>query len=103
MGENDLGGEASKYERQSEAEENEVVLLHQGAIRRKDPGADGEGEASHGNHLGKNRENGETSALTSLNDIVYAKGDLGEDKRANDEGDPDVSESDVPQESGNAW
>lgn len=88
--ENDLGGESAKDKGHGKAEQDEVVILHQGAVRRVDPCADAQSKDSHGRPLGKDGQDGQTLLSASAGYIVQTKGDMADKKYRKDQSNPYV-------------
>lgn len=97
VGEDHLGGEAAKDERHGEAEEDKVVVLHERAVRRKDPERNRDGVDGHGNPLEEDGQDGEAVGAAGLDNVEDAERNLGKDERADNETNPDVSEGSLAQ------
>lgn len=102
MCKDDFGGQSSKNEGHCAAKENEVVVLHEGAVRRKDPGAGADGENGHWNPLEEHGKNGEVPRLARAGYVQDAKGDVSGDQQEDDHANPDVPERDVSNEMGHS-
>lgn len=102
VSENHLSGEATKDEGQGEADEEKMVLLHQSAVGREHPEGDGNGENGHRSPLEEDGRNGETILAAGADDVRNAEGNLGKDQRCDNNSDPDISESRLAEESGQA-
>ena len=96
--EDHLGRHAPEDEGHSQAEEDEVVLAHQGRVRRVQPRADGERVDGHGDPLEEDGEHGEVVAPARLDDVEHAEGDVSEDEGSDDDEDPDVADRVVTHE-----
>lgn len=92
MGEDDFRGHATEYEGHGEAEEDEVVLLHQRGVRGEQPRADGDGECDHRRPLEEDRGQWEIIPAPRANNVEYAEGDLRPEEREDDDPHPDVAE-----------
>lgn len=92
VGEDDLGGQSAKDKGHGQAEEDEVVLLHEGAVWGVDPGADTQGEDGHGRPLGEDGQHGQTLLAASAGDVVEAEGNVADEEGQQDQADPYVAE-----------
>lgn len=98
MGEDHLGGHPAKDEAHDDAEQDQVVVRADGRVRAECPGANAEREDGHGRPLEEDRQDGLVARLPRLDDIVDAKRNVPNEKRAGDEGDPDVAEAEISKE-----
>lgn len=100
MGQNNHGGHAAEDERDSHAEQNEVVLSENAGVGGEHPQHTAEGEADHGNPLLE--KGGERQALlaTSHIDIVDTAGKVGQEEAAKENGDPQVLDGVIAEDSG---
>lgn len=102
VSEDHLGGETTKDKGKSEAEEKQMVLLHQSAVRRENPKGNGNGENGHGSPLKEDGRNRETILATGSDNVGNAKGNLRKDQRSDNDADPDVPESSLAENNGQA-
>jgi len=98
--EDDLGRHAPEDEGHGEAEEDEVVLVHERGVRREQPGADGEREGGHRRPFEEHGQDGQVVAPPREDHIVHAEGDVRREEREDDDAHPDVAEGDCGQGGG---
>lgn len=102
MGQNHLSRHATKNKGHGQAEEDEVVLLHQSAVWRENPGTSADSEDGHGRQLEEHREDWQVVLLAGANNVVDAKGDVCHSEEENEEANPDISERDFANKMGDA-
>lgn len=98
----DFGSETSENKGHGAAKEDEVVVLHERAVRRKDPSTSANGEDGHWNPLEEHGKNREILRLARTGDVQDAKGDMGSDQQEDDHANPDIPERDVSNEMGHS-
>lgn len=98
--EDDFGGHAPEDEGHSQAEQDEVVIAHEGRVRRVEPEADAGGVDEHGGPFEEDGGEGEVLRATGADDVVDAEGEVREEEGGEDEGHPDVEDGGGAEEGG---
>lgn len=87
-----LGCQAAKDKRHGQAEQDQVVVCHQGAVRREHPGSHSKRKDGHWRPFSKDRRYGKALLLPGQGDIVQAEGDVADQQGRDDQANPDISE-----------
>ena len=92
MGEDDFGSHAAEDEGHGEGEEDESVLAHESRVGGVEPRADGGGVDGDGAPFQEDGGHGKALLPTSLDDVVHAGWEVGDEEGAEYDGDPEIDD-----------